>query len=649
MNREFLEYYNNELKLLYERAQDFSEQYPGIAERLGGLNEKSMDPGIGGLLEGCAFMAARVQLKLKSEFAEFTTTLLDQLMPNYLAPIPSIMTIQVQPAYDDSNLLDGVTFKKGSLIEAAYIEQEQRVRCEYQLTSDLNVWPLHCDDAEYYAGPAPLQALGLEVNHEVAAGLRLNFKRLTQQPGSGGTDKKDKAPVSDIKIDQLKVRLTGPATDTAAIYEQLFANCRRIHIRYLNDFGDPVFIPINISNLRQIGFGEDEGLFPKDEHVFQGFALLQEYFLFSEKFKGFEIHNIRDLIARINTDNFDIIFEFDSQISRLSSLITSRFFSLHTAVAINLFNRKCSRIVVSQGEFEHHVVADRSRWLEFEVNRITAVFAHFTGMQTKIPVYPVYNLPVDDTQVDEGLYFSSRRLPRNLSSQERRYGSKSNYLGTETYISLTEPEGLDSQRRVRELEVHVLCSNRHLTDQLPIGEAGADFFLKDDTSIAMTCIQGPTPPRKSIVDAEGQHFESVPAGKKLWSVINLLQFNHLGLTDRNASENAGAIRELLTLFADVSNVVTEKQIRAIKGITTRSKIRKIRQENGFNAARGIEITLTFDERSFEGEGVIFLGAVLDRFMASYTSINSFTETVIKTEQRGIIKRWPPRSGSGRLL
>jgi len=70
---------------------------------------------------------------------------------------------------------------------------------------------------------------------------------------------------------------------------------------------------------------------------------------------------------------------------------------------------------------------------------------------------------------------------------------------------------------------------------------------------------------------------------------------------------------------------------------------------GVNAARGIEVTLLFDEKAFEGTGVFLLGAVLDRFLAEYTSINSFTETVIETRQRGVIQRWPPRGGRGRLL
>ena len=37
MNREFLYFYNRELSLLREQAAEFAEEYPGVAERLGGL------------------------------------------------------------------------------------------------------------------------------------------------------------------------------------------------------------------------------------------------------------------------------------------------------------------------------------------------------------------------------------------------------------------------------------------------------------------------------------------------------------------------------------------------------------------------------------------------------------------------------------
>ena len=89
MNREFLELYNRELGILKEEARQFAAEFPGVAERLGGLLENNTDPMIAGLLEGTAYLASRVQLKLKHEYAEFTDNLLDQLVPDYLAPVPS--------------------------------------------------------------------------------------------------------------------------------------------------------------------------------------------------------------------------------------------------------------------------------------------------------------------------------------------------------------------------------------------------------------------------------------------------------------------------------------------------------------------------------------------------------------------------------
>jgi type VI secretion system protein ImpG len=95
--------------------------------------------------------------------------------------------------------------------------------------------------------------------------------------------------------------------------------------------------------------------------------------------------------------------------------------------------------------------------------------------------------------------------------------------------------------------------------------------------------------------------------------------------------------------------VSEQRIRGIESVSSRPIVRRLRHKNGFNAARGIEITVSFDEKAFEGTGVFLLGAILDRFFAEYTSLNSFTETVIESKQRGLIKRWPPRAGAGQVL
>src|SRR5258707_5633719 len=150
MDREFLDLYNRELQLLYEHAREFADEYPGIAARLGGLVSERMDPMVTGLLEGSAFLAARVQLKLKHEFPEFTANLLEQLVPNYLAPTPSAMLAKIVPPYPDPALREGYRLPRGSYLDATYQERDRNVACRYRLTTDVTLWPFDVAGAEYF-------------------------------------------------------------------------------------------------------------------------------------------------------------------------------------------------------------------------------------------------------------------------------------------------------------------------------------------------------------------------------------------------------------------------------------------------------------------------------------------------------------------
>ncbi len=92
-----------------------------------------------------------------------------------------------------------------------------------------------------------------------------------------------------------------------------------------------------------------------------------------------------------------------------------------------------------------------------------------------------------------------------------------------------------------------------------------------------------------------------------------------------------------------------KQISGVKMISTSPVIRRIPVAGPIALGRGQEIKLTLDEDAFEGTGVFLLGAVLERFFARYASINSFTQTIITTAERGEIMRWPLRTGQRHVL
>src|SRR3712207_5504414 len=132
MNQEFLELYNRELRLLFETAKEFAQEYPGVAERLGGLPADRTDPLIAGLLGGTAFLAARGKLKLKHEFGEFPSNLLEQLLPHHQAPLPSAILARNDAPFGEPKLKEGMRIPAGSYLEARFNERDKRVACRFR-------------------------------------------------------------------------------------------------------------------------------------------------------------------------------------------------------------------------------------------------------------------------------------------------------------------------------------------------------------------------------------------------------------------------------------------------------------------------------------------------------------------------------------
>jgi type VI secretion system protein ImpG len=264
-------------------------------------------------------------------------------------------------------------------------------------------------------------------------------------------------------------------------------------------------------------------------------------------------------------------------------------------------------------------------------------------------VRPLYAASLQDSTSMSDTYFSIRRLPRRRTVEEKRTGISSDYTGTDMFISLSELGGIDDQETIAELSVRALCSNRHLTEHLPIGVGGADFRLVDDFTLDLVCVAGPTPPREPIIRQLRSRSETAHTGTVTWRLVNLLSTNHLGLVDRGAGRNAEAVRETLSIFAEMADSATERRIRGVRHVDSRPIVRRIRQHSGIGVARGIEITVTIDEKAFETTGIFLLGAVLDRFFAEYSGFNHFTQTVIRSVDRGEVMRWPPRMGMRRPL
>lgn len=641
MRKAFRDAYDRELAILKERSAEFAAEYPGLAERLGGLLSENLDPGIAGLLEGTAFLAARVQLNMEEEFRTFTHELLGQVFPSATSPVPSAMLVQARPPVASVDLSEGLRFAAGEYLDARYNDAERRVTCRFQLRAPLEIWPLGISGLRYHAGPGPVGALGQDVARGTKAGLVIEIGRLSATGGGTG------GPIGELPVDSLPVHLIGPMADAVALYEQIHCGTLRASLRYLDGNGDPVFRRLRPEQIAQIGFEQDLPLIPSDGPLFHGFTLLREGFVFPRKFLGFRLTGLGPLLAGIRAATVQLVFEFDRSDPRLAARLEPAHIGLHIAPAVNLFEEFSSQVRLDARRHEFVVTPDSSPMTHYEFHRLTEVHGHFQGNQPKVRLRPLYALPEEGASPAHTYYYTTRQKPRRPTAAERRQGkTRYRYRGTETYIAIYEPPGAEPLSR---LQVRGLASNRHLTEYLPIGQGRDDFMMCEDQTVTLTCVAGPTPPREALTEIEEHFPHRAGAGDNYWRLISYLSLGFHGLQNQGAEDGAAALREMLSLFANLADSATAAQVAGLRRVDTRPVVRTIRQEGGFFPARGLEVRLTFDEDEFEGSGVILMGAILDRFLAEYAGINSFTQCIVASLQRGTIKTWPPRSGAGPLL
>jgi type VI secretion system protein ImpG len=210
---------------------------------------------------------------------------------------------------------------------------------------------------------------------------------------------------------------------------------------------------------------------------------------------------------------------------------------------------------------------------------------------------------------------------------------RSTYVGSEVYLSLVDGEEGPYRTALKQLGVSVLCTNRDLPLQMPLGQGRTDFVLQMGAPVeSIRCVAGPTRPLPSHAH-----------GDVTWRLIGHLALNYLSLTDAEG-QGAAALRDMLRLYADLTEPALRRQIDGVLSTQAAPIVRRIPFDGPITYARGLEVAVTCDETSFEGSGVYLLGAVMERFFAKHVSINSFTETVFKSLQRGEIGRWPARIG-----
>ncbi|MFT3925133.1 MAG: type VI secretion system baseplate subunit TssF [Myxococcales bacterium] len=622
MDPRFLRYYERELKNVRELGGEFAREYPKIAGRLSLDAFECADPYVERLLEGFAFLAARVQLKIDAEFPAFTQHLLELLYPGYLAPTPSMAVVQLRPSRREGNLASGIRVPRGTSLHSRL--GAGSTACEYRTGHEVTLLPLEIVSADYTA------VLGTfyDVEKAQVPGAKAALRVVLRTTAS--------APFNKLNLDDLTFFVNGGNDVAARLHENVLSHNMGM---LLQSTQRPVaFRHVHRGpSVAAVGYHEDEALLPCGQRAFQGHRLLHEYFAFPTRYMFFQVRGLAKHVRQISATELELILLFSRSDPRLEGAVRAANLALFCTPVVNLFPRVADRILLSHRDHEYHVIPDRTRPLDLEVYGISQVIGYGSRNSEQKEFSPMYALQGGAS--DRRAYYAVRREPRAASARERARGPRSAYAGSETFVSLVDGNFGPFDPELKQLGITTLCTNRDLPLHLVFGQSDTDFTTDSGAPVeSIRCLSGPSAPKNSPV-----------YGPTAWRLLSHLNVDYLALMRENDQASANALRSLLTLYADFSDAAHTKQVEGLNRVRSQTVVRPLPFPGPLTLGRGLEITLECDESAFEGSSAFLLGAVLERFFARYASINGFCETVLRTVQRGEIVRWPTTAGQRRMV
>jgi type VI secretion system protein ImpG len=608
MSDDLLQQYNRELSFIRKLGAQFAEEHPNIAERLrlgeGGVAE---DPHVERLIQAFAFLSGRVRQKLDDEFPEITESLLGVLYPHYQVPIPALGIVELELAPQQA-ALEGYPVPAGTPLETEPIDGEP---CRFRTGYPVTLWPIEVESAKLARPPAaaPLTPRSARAAAVLRLVLRCRGEGVTWQALTAG---------------RLRFFLKGQVQHVYLLYELIFNHAFEVALASSPADQNPVVLDA-ARCLQPVGFGRDEGLLPYSPRSFLGYRLLTEFFTFPEKFLFLDLVRPGERLWTLPGTRLEVFLYLDRAAPDLEQHVSKDTFRLGCTPVVNLYRQRAEPIRLTHTAYQYRVVPDARRPLAHEVytvDRVTATSPDGEQVEYQ-PFFSVKHAAEEPGRA----FWSVSRQPAEAGGGDR---------GTEVYLSLVDLDLKPSQAGGWTLDVETTCLNRDLPRQLPFGGGQPRLHVREGAALVgqVTSLMQFTPTFR-------------PAQKQgaLWRLISHLSLNHLSLVD--GDEHGEALREILTLYDFSDSARTRKMIAGISSVQGRRVVGRI---GGSTLCRGVEVTILFDEKSYSAKELFLFASVLERFLALYCTVNSFSKLVALVKGgEGELRRWPPRTGERVLI
>lgn len=611
MRDDLLAYYERELTFLRQLGAEFAEKYPKVANRLLLEPDRCEDPHVERLLEGFAFLAARVHLRIDDDFPEISEALLSILYPHYIRPIPSMTVAEFHLDPNEGKKTTGFTVQAGSTL---YSRPVGGIPCKFRTSHDLTMWPLTVSEASF----RPPDQLRPEVHApDAVAVCRLQLACLPD------------VQFKTLPLSSLRFYLSGESTMVHTLYELLFNSCTRIVIRDPRSEGAVAPVHLPASALHQVGFREEDALLPSPRRSFAGYRLLYEYFALPERFFFIELRGLEPLAAFGSEAEILFMigpFERNDRYQPLELGVNAKTFRLNCSPIVNLFQQTAEPVLLDQTHYEYPVIPDLRRRNSMEIFSIDQVYSSNPDTREITDYEPFYSLR----------HTRSNEAGKTYWHATTHLASKKGESGGDVMISMLDLTGTRARPSSNALTVKCTCTNRDLPSQLPFGDERGDFELEGTSMIKrIVSLRKPTPSLRPAFDRS-----------LLWRKISHFSLNYLSLVE----EGREALQEILRLYNYSGSSYLERQIDGILSVKSRRHFARVVTELSVSFVRGTRVEIELDEAQFVGGGVYLFASVLEYFLGLYASLNSFSQLVVRTPQRKeVLREWQPRAGRKILL
>ena len=607
---DLLLYYERELTYLRRLGAEFGAKYPKVAARLQLEPSKCDDPHVERLLEGVAFLNARLHRRLDDDLPELSEALLEVLYPLHVRPVPSLSVVELELDPELGKAATGYRVPRGAELHSRPV---QGMPCRFRTCYDATLWPITVAAVEFTspdrAGPGVRLA-------NAAGAVRVELRAFA------GVN------LADLTLDALRLHLAGDPGVVDTLYELLANNAGAVFVR---DPDRPALAPraLGPRAVTPAGFGPDEGLLPLPRRVPAAHRLLQELFVLPQKFHFVDVAGVGDAVRALGctarAELFFLVTPFERAERRaaLELGLTADSVRLGCTPVVNLFAQTAEPIRLTELQLEYPVVPDARRRLEVETWSVDEVKAITPNAGEVRPVEPLYahRHAVGGGGGADVFWHGVRRASGWRTDR-----------GTEVFVSFADRSGRARPPEADVASLALTCFNGDLPSRLPFGlDERGDFELVPAGPVRrVRCLLKPTAVAQPAL------------GRSLmWRLVSALSLNHLSLVDGGEE----ALQELLRLHNVGDATAGERQIQGLAAVRSAPAFARVSGEYGVAFARGRRVEVELDEEQFPGGGAYLFASVLERFLALSASMNSFTQLVARSRQRRrAVGEWPPRAG-----